>query len=180
MSDASPPSLEQVVQAVGRYPIEAYFFVREGLSFAVERVHGSATDALQKVSRYMAEHSLDLPDLIERLEQGQVEPEVLAAIEAAGGSEKLNRHVSGQELCWALRDLALQRWGGLAELVLRSWNVTETLDFGRIVFALVEHQLMQKQPHDRLEDFERVYEFGEALSESFPIGEDIADQQEQG
>jgi len=164
--------LQKVVEAVGRYPEEAYHFVREGLDHAVERVHGPSTAAQLVVSRYLAEHCIDLTELIERLEEGKVEPEVVAAIEAVGGYDKLNRHVSGQELCWALRDLALERWGSLATLVLRRWNIVQTIDFGRIVFALIEHDLMQREPHDRLEDFDRVYDFAEALANSFRIGDE--------
>ncbi|MHC4063237.1 MAG: Minf_1886 family protein, partial [Planctomycetota bacterium] len=170
-----PKQLSEVVEAVGRYPEEAYHFLREGLNYAVERTHGPPSAAHLTVSQYMAEHCIDLTELIERLEEGKVEPDVLAAIEATGGFEKLNRHVSGQELCWALRDLALKRWGPLAALVLRGWNISETIDFGRIVFALIEHDLMQKQTHDRLDDFDRVYDFTEALTHSFRIGEDSRD-----
>ena len=59
----------------------------------------------------------------------------------------------------------------MATLVLRSWNITTTLDFGRIVFDLIQHDFMQKQPHDRLADFDGVYDFEEALTRSFRIGE---------
>lgn len=164
-------SLQGVVKAVDRYPEEAYHFVREGLDYAVEQVHGPPSPELQRVREYLAAHQIDLPDLFEQLDEGRVDPPLRAAIEAAGGYEKLNRHVSGQEFCWAIRDLALDRWGPLATSVLRSWNITTTLDFGRIVFALIQHDFMQKQPHDRLEDFGGVYDFEEALTGSFRIGE---------
>lgn len=165
-------SFADVAQAVGRYPEEAYHFVREGLSYAVEQVHGPPTPALLAVTQFLAENQIDLAELHERMEEGRLEPRLAQAIEAVGGYEKLNRHVAGQELCWALRDLARQRWGLLAEAVLRSWSIRETLDFGKIVFALIEHDFMQRQPHDRLEDFDRVYRFSEALTGSFRIGGD--------
>ena len=113
----------------------------------------------------------DLAELFEQLEQGEIDPAIRAAVEAAGGYERLNRHVSGQELCWAVRDLALQRWGLLATLVLRSWNIDTTKDFGHIVFALIQHNYMQRETHDRLGDFEAVFDFEEAITGSFRVGE---------
>lgn len=74
------------------------------------------------------------------------------------------RHVSGQQLCWALRDLALESWGPLAGLVLRRWNIRGTRDFGEMVFLLVELGLMGKQESDRIEDFDHVFDLDDALS----------------
>ncbi|MCP4250497.1 MAG: hypothetical protein GY778_25925 [bacterium] len=176
MDQDADKSLHDVVKAVGRYPEDAYHFVREGLNYAVERIHGPQSPAQRAVAKYLVERGIDLTELFDELEQGELDAEVASAIEAAGGVEQLNRHVSGQELCWGMRNLALHRWGPLATVVLRGWNVRETVDFGRIVFALIEHDLMQKEPTDRLEDFERVYGFDEAMTESYRIGEDPLDK----
>ena len=73
------------------------------------------------------------------------------------------RHVTGQQLCEALRNLAIQRWGFLARLVLSSWNIHSTLDFGKIVYAMIDNELMQKTEGDSLEDFRDVFDFGSAL-----------------
>ena len=164
--------LRDIVNEVGRYSEEAYHFVREGLNCAVEHVHGPPSPAVLKVSQYVAEERIDLAELLERFEEGRLEPEVAAAVQAAGGCEKLNRHVSGQELCWAMRDLALDRWGLLAATVLRTWNITNTLDFGRIVFAMIQHDLMQKQPDDHLEDFDAVYDFDQAMTRAYRVGDE--------
>src|SRR5262249_20634110 len=50
-----------------------------------------------------------------------------------------SRHVNGRELCEGLREFALMNWGMLARTVLARWGITRTLDFGRIVFALVDN-----------------------------------------
>lgn len=76
---------------------------------------------------------------------------------------KANRHVSGQQLCQGLRDFALIQWGMLARVVLRHWNITATIDFGRIVFAMIDAGHMQKTDEDRLDDFKNVYEFRTAF-----------------
>ncbi len=73
------------------------------------------------------------------------------------------RHVTGQELCMGLRDLALQRFGPLARTVLASWGVHSTEDFGRLVFALVDAGILRKTDEDSLEDFQNVYDFDEAF-----------------
>ena len=88
---------------------------------------------------------------------------VLAAIEFLQERLPQRRHVSGSELAWACRDLALQQYGLTARAVLAHWGITATKDFGQIVYALVDVGLLSTQPGDRLEDFEEVYEFPDAL-----------------
>ena len=82
---------------------------------------------------------------------------------------KASRHVNGSDLCEGLRELALQQWGRLARTVLRRWNVTSTVDFGRIVFAMVEAGLMQTTEDDNLEDFRNVYDFRVAFETDYQI-----------
>jgi uncharacterized repeat protein (TIGR04138 family) len=75
------------------------------------------------------------------------------------------RHVTGAELCMALRELARERWGPLAREVLRRWNIDCTRDFGEMVFLLVRLQLMGKQDSDHIEDFDDVFDFADAFDE---------------
>ena len=82
---------------------------------------------------------------------------------------KASRHVSGQQLCQGLRDLALSQWGLLARTVLERWNITSSLDFGRIVFALIEVGQMQKTDDDTLDDFRNVFDFKAALEKDYKI-----------
>ncbi len=88
---------------------------------------------------------------------------VLAAIEFLQERLPHRRHVSGSELAWACRDLALQQYGLTARAVLAHWGITTTRDFGEIVFALVDVSLLNTQAGDRVEDFQGVYEFPDAL-----------------
>src|SRR4051812_13750611 len=80
-----------------------------------------------------------------------------------------SRHVSGQQLCEGLREFALKEWGLMARTVLRRWKITATDDFGRIVFALVEHQHMSKTDEDDVEDFRNVYDFKSAFDQNYQI-----------
>jgi uncharacterized repeat protein (TIGR04138 family) len=80
-----------------------------------------------------------------------------------------SRHVSGQQLCEGLRELALSQWGMLAPTVLGRWSITSTLDFGRIVFALINVGQMQRTEDDSLEDFRGVYDFKAAFESGYRI-----------
>lgn len=73
------------------------------------------------------------------------------------------RHVTGQQLCMGLRDLALQRWGMLAGTVLRKWRITRTDDFGTIVFAMIDRRELRVSDGDSIEDFRSVFEFDEVF-----------------
>lgn len=81
--------------------------------------------------------------------------------EAAAASP---RHVSGPQLCAALRDYALERWGPLARTVLSRWNIHTTRDFGEMVFLMIALGVMGKQESDRIEDFDDVFQFDDAFS----------------
>src|SRR5690606_15875792 len=48
------------------------------------------------------------------------------------------RHVTGQQLCEAMRLYAHQQYGYLAKQVLNHWGIHSTGDFGEIVFNLIE------------------------------------------
>lgn len=167
MVDVNAKTLQDLIQHVGRYPEEAFLFIREGLSYAADRIHGPETEAHRALQHYLAKHDLDWDDLIARYHTGELPEPVVQAIEAAGGCDKLNRHISGRELCWAIRDYALKRWGILARTVLESWNIRSTADFGRIVFGFIDLDMMRKQDGDSIDDFNDAYSFDEAFDEPF-------------
>jgi len=167
MVEESPNLFQELVRKVGRYPEDAFLFVREGLGHAAEQVHGEETEAHRQLQKFLMANQMEWADLIDLHNLGKLPTELTQLITDAGGIDKLDRHVSGRQLCWGLRDYALRRWGLLARTVLESWNVRVTKDFGRIVFGFIDFNLMQKKPNDRLEDFEEVYSFVEAFDETF-------------
>lgn len=170
MVNESPKTLQDLVNHVGRYPENAFLFVREGLSHTAEKIHGPETEGHRLLHQFLLQNSVDWPELVALYHAGELPAPVIAAIEAAGGCDKLDRHVSGRELCWGLRDFAVRRWGLLAQTVLSSWNINGTRDFGRIVFGFIDMDLMRKQDDDRLDDFNDVYIFDEAFNSAFRIG----------
>ena len=80
------------------------------------------------------------------------------------------RHISGAELADAVRDLALERFGLLAKIVLEHWGIHTTEDIGEIVFLLVDHGVLTKQETDRREDFAGLFTFEEAFELEYPWG----------
>ena len=122
-----------------RYTLDAYVFLFEALHFA------------QNV-----------------LEMGADRPTEPAAAEDPEPSGP-QRHVSGQELCEAIRHYALEQYGYMAKTVLNSWGIHGTTDFGEIVFNLIRVGQMRKTPSDTLVDFDNIYDFDVAFQQQFKI-----------
>jgi len=76
-------------------------------------------------------------------------------------------HVSGQMLCEGLKRLALEKWGRLAMLVLNSWQVHTSRDFGEIVYLMIRHEWMSAQPTDTIDDFNDLYDFETVFKKEF-------------
>jgi uncharacterized repeat protein (TIGR04138 family) len=136
-----PHPLAELLSNDPRYKYEAYVFVFEALGYA-QQVLG-----------------LGEPAESEPLEAGKPEEE----------SDEPERHVSGQQLCEAVRRFATDQYGYMAKTVLGSWGIHSTGDIGEIVFNLIRIGKMRKTVHDRREDFEDVYDFDEAFRRAFEI-----------
>ena len=135
------PPLVRLLCEDRRYKLEAYHFVRLGLTYAQE-VLGLGGEADSSTS----EDEEDQP--------------------------RKPRHVSGQDLCVALKQLAHDQYGLLAKLTLASWGVRGTSDFGEIVYNLIKIGEMSKSEGDRRADFDDVYDFHQALVRDFVISKE--------
>jgi uncharacterized repeat protein (TIGR04138 family) len=83
------------------------------------------------------------------------------------------RHVTGQQLCEAIRRYVVEQYGLMAKSVLNEWGVRSTGDFGEIVFNLIDIGQMRKTDSDRREDFDAVFDFDNGLQDAFqPITSD--------
>ena len=92
---------------------------------------------------------------------------------SASSEDEPERHVTGQQLCEAIRRYAVQQYGLMAKSVLNEWGVRSTGDFGEIVFNLIDIGQMRKTENDRREDFENVFNFDDGLRDAFvPITSD--------
>ncbi len=128
-----------------RFKLEAYQFIRESLQFAHE--------------------NMDL-----------VEPEATTGGAASIGQsagvpsapdQPAPKHVTGQQLCEACRQYAIEQYGYLAKIVLASWGISSTSDFGELVYNLIRIEQMRKSDTDRREDFDDVYSFDDAFEPQF-------------
>ena len=93
---------------------------------------------------------------------------VLSALEYCQARLTERRHITGRELAGACRDLALDRYGVMARLVLEHWGVRATADIGDMVFALVDLGLLISQPNDSRDDFADVFDFDQAFEREYP------------
>ena len=93
---------------------------------------------------------------------------VLAGLEYCQQHRQERGHISGQELARACRDFAIARFGLTARTVLSHWGIETTDDIGRIVYILIEAELLIQHPSDRIEDFLRVYDFEQEFDAEYP------------
>ena len=90
-------------------------------------------------------------------------------------SEEENEpHLTGQQLCEAIRLFAIDQFGYMSKTVLNNWGIQGTNDFGEIVYNLIDIGMMKKSETDEREHFADVYSFEKAFVEDFQI--DVADQ----
>ena len=65
----------------------------------------------------------------------------------------------------------------MAKVVLNSWGLRTTGDFGEIVYNLIGIGMMKKSKTDRREDFDDVFDFDEELRDPFwPIPSDSSEE----
>ena len=77
------------------------------------------------------------------------------------------RHVTGQELLDGLRQYALQQFGPMTATVFEEWGIRTCLNFGEIVFNMVEIGLLAKTDKDTRDDFQTGYDFTDAFRKPF-------------
>lgn len=145
--DPSHP-VEKLLREDRRYKLEAYAFVFEALNYAHE-VLGLGAEKPSEV------------DPTEKRNKTKAREQTKA--------KEPEKHLSGQQLCEAIRLYALEQYGYMAKIVLNTWGVNNTGDFGEIVFNLIRIKQMKKTKEDRREDFDNVFDFDAGLTRSFKI-----------
>jgi uncharacterized repeat protein (TIGR04138 family) len=93
---------------------------------------------------------------------------VLGALEFCQQRLPERRHITGRELALACRDLALDRFGVMARMVLEHWGVRSSSDLGDVVFTLVELELLMSQSTDTRDEFVGVFDFDQAFERDYP------------
>lgn len=131
-----------------RYRVEAYYYILETLDFAQTQLQMGRS----AVSRSVAEA-------------------VHADEEEADEPEESSSHITGQELCEALRIRAIWMFGYMAKTVLNRWGIYTTDDVGEIVFNMVRNRKIRITAEDSLEDFRGIYDFQKVFCDEFSIGD---------
>jgi uncharacterized repeat protein (TIGR04138 family) len=72
-------------------------------------------------------------------------------------------HVTGQQVCEGLRQLAIKAFGPMVPMVLEYWGIRKTDDFGEMVWNLIELGVFGRTENDSREDFKNVYSFRDAF-----------------
>lgn len=138
-------TLIELLKRDRRYKFQAYVFVFEALEYAYQVLGMGRPQHSERPAQESAGEALS----------DEAQP------------ESLGQHLTGQELCEAIRLYALEQFGYMAKTVLNQWGVYSTSDFGEIVYNLIAIGRMTKTPEDRREDFDNVFDFEEGLSRSF-------------
>jgi uncharacterized repeat protein (TIGR04138 family) len=92
-----------------------------------------------------------------------------AAVRLAGRADATgpDRHITGQELILGLREESRRLFGPLGAEVWRNWGIEEALDWGRIVFLLVEEKLLNRRESDTIDDFRQGFDFDRYFVEEY-------------
>lgn len=128
----------QAVSQDCRYPVEAYQFIREAMAFA--------DDTLE-----LNEYSFD---------SGSSEDPIAV--------QSQERHLTGQQLCEAIRHYSMNQFGYMARIVLKNWGIESTSHFGDIVYNMIDAGIMKKSTRDRRFHFDDIFSF-DLLESDFEI-----------
>lgn len=88
---------------------------------------------------------------------------------AAQEPERLDKHVTAQELLDGMRVFALETFGPMAKVLFDEWGVKSCEDIGEIVFNLIQAGALKKNDEDKIEDFMCGYDFNEAFVSPFKV-----------
>ena len=152
MSEDTYSAFMQLLKDDPRFRMEAYQFVREALSYG-QRFQHEAESELEEEEEDVEDLDLECFEEDEDLETWE--------------EEEAESHLTGQVLCQAIRQYATQQYGLLAKVVLNSWGIYTTSDFGEIVYNLISINMMKKSKTDRREDFDDQYDFEDAFVKNF-------------
>jgi uncharacterized repeat protein (TIGR04138 family) len=142
--------LPRIIACDPRFSIDAYAFVLEALDHARN----------QKLSALRSRQDATGPARAGR------------AARSRGRLPRAAGHVTGQELCHAVRTLALRQYGLLAAAVLGHWGIRSTSDIGDIVYNMIATGDLEKTPSDSRSDFDNVYDFATALRPRLVLARD--------
>lgn len=84
-----------------------------------------------------------------------------------GREDSENRHVTGQEILAGWRDLAVNEFGPMANVVMREWGVQRSEDVGAMVYNFISLGYFGKNETDSIDDFTDGVDMVEALARPY-------------
>ena len=78
---------------------------------------------------------------------------VMAALSRTLAKLENPRHLTGGELLAGIREEARAQFGPMARTVFEHWGIKNSLDFGEIVFKMVQVGILSETDSDKLDDF---------------------------
>ncbi|MDO4574818.1 MAG: hypothetical protein Q4D98_06350 [Planctomycetia bacterium] len=131
--------LRSILDRDSRYKLNAYYYVLETLDFARSEL---GMGHLTERNPHTADEENDEP-------------------------ENLARHITGEELCEALKIRATWMFGYMAKTVFQQWGITTTDDFGEIVYNMIEAGKMRAADGESRADFHDLYDFQTVFCDAF-------------
>jgi uncharacterized repeat protein (TIGR04138 family) len=136
--------LARIIARDPRYTIEGYAFILEALDQArTQKLSGKRRNPEQERSSQPARET--------------------RSSAPQSSKPRGSGHVTGSELCEAVRRLAKRQFGLLAATVLTHWGVRSTSDIGEIVYNLIAAGDLEKTSDDARSDFDNVFDFETAF-----------------
>lgn len=80
---------------------------------------------------------------------------------------KASKHVSGEEILEGIKELLMKKFGPMTMTVLKYWGIKSTVDFGNIIFNLVDNEILSKTKEDDIEKFQDGYDFDDVFLKGY-------------
>jgi uncharacterized repeat protein (TIGR04138 family) len=84
------------------------------------------------------------------------------------GGALTSSHITPTELLSGIERYAIEEFGSMAPYTFNSWGVTDTVDFGTLVFDMVAAGLLNKTESDKRSDFADGFDFKQAFVNNIP------------
>ncbi len=92
----------------------------------------------------------------------------------SGGSARQEHHLTGQQLCEAIRQYANHQFGYMSKVVLKNWGIDSTSCFGDLVYNMISVGIMKKSEYDQRCHFDDVYQFDDVFQTHFELCDSLA------
>jgi uncharacterized repeat protein (TIGR04138 family) len=72
--------------------------------------------------------------------------------------DPIRKHVTGRDVCDLVKELAVEKYGFMARMMLDRWGLQTTSHIGDIVYNLIDAGELEKNEADARSDFDDVFD----------------------